>query len=270
MSQLRNFIWMARKLFIFACLVAFGLLLPGSLKRWTHSFHVSRLLIDLPVHSTWDVSSNLSPEDVRHIFSQEFYYLGRGSQAFVFRSQDQDYVLKLFILEDEPHAVKIMQASQTAMLYVPQETGLLYVHLNPGSAPSVILNGPAWHRQTISLDRFRFVLQRRASSLKQALLACYEKKDQALFNTIIESFCSVLHRRISFGIYNSDSTLFDNFGMIDGQVVEIDFGNYVYCPDLFKGRRPQEELDRYASQLLKWVGQNMPEWRNEAVRRVNE
>ena len=278
---------------IFALFVSSVLCLPVSLKRCTHSYHLSRLGVDLSDRPDWDVPTRLSSGEIARIFNQEFYYLDRGSQAFVFTSSDQNYVLKLFIFDSpfsslshrffhrfdkdlpkrtEHRAVKTMQACKTAIVYAPYETGLIDVHLNlrPAGWPLVHLNGPAWHRETVALDRVRFALQRRARPLKQALLYSLNKGDRAAFCEQVDALLSMLKGRISSGIYNADPTLFENFGMIGKQAVEIDFGNYVYCPHLFKGNRSQEEKARYMNQLLKWVERHKPEWKDEVSQRIED
>jgi hypothetical protein len=267
------------------------LLLPVSLKRWTHSFHPSRLLVSLPGRVCSDIPPRLSQEELAVILSQEFSYLSRGSQAFVFSSHDRRYVLKLFLFDSPQHvlshrfyskndpsllqkteekAIKTLEAARTAYQYLPEETGLLYLHLDPseGMLPSIRIKGPAWRRGSLSLDRYRFVLQKRARPLQDVLWESCRGRNRAEFCHRIDSLAALLDRRIQCGIYNSDPTLFDNFGFVENHAVEIDFGNYVYCPHLFKGRRPQEEKARYMGQLLKWIQLNMPEWKDDVAKRM--
>lgn len=278
-------------------LVSGSLVLPSALKRLTHSFHANRLRAVLPSIQSSNKFHRTSLETVRGYLSQDYYYLSRGSQAFVFVSADHRVVLKLFIFDStdsfchrffhsflrksrdasfsnrmENRAIRTLEACKLADRYLPNETAIVYAHLNPGSGnlPLVHLIGPAWKRLDIQLDAVRFVLQKRADSLSETLMQAYLQHDQNRFFYLINQFNAMLDRRIACGIANTDPTLFDNFGVIGSQPVEIDFGNYIYCSELAIINRAREEKARYTDQLLKWVEWNIPQWKDGVVLRLKE
>ncbi|MBF8262347.1 MAG: hypothetical protein HW387_12 [Parachlamydiales bacterium] len=265
-----------------ALIAAIVLAIPATLKRLTHSFHIERLFVDLPVKMSQPEAS----DEIRQILSQDFEYLGRGSQAFVFSSADRKYVLKLFLFdspsrslirrffyrsEEMPMAVKVLQACQIADRLASNETGLVYVHPEPTqkNLPVVRLYGPAWHRSMIELDRYRFAIQRLARPLKQVLLEAYLANDRERFGCLVSDLLSLLSKRIALGIYNTDPTLFDNFGFIDDRAVEIDFGNYILIDEHCDRSRDQYEKARYTSQLLEWTRINAPEWIEDVVQLID-
>ena len=122
----------------------------------------------------------------------------------------------------------------------------------------------------IRLDAFRFVLQKRADLLSQSLMQAYLLHDQKRFFNLIDQLNALLNRRIRCGIMNTDPTLFENFGVIGGRPVEIDFGNFVYCPEIIDQKRSQEEKARYTDQLIKWVERSVPQWKDDVALRIKE
>jgi hypothetical protein len=282
---------------LFLCFVCAILSLPAAMKRLTHSFHFERLFVELPRNETWSVSNQISLEDVRQMLSQDFDYLSRGSQSFVFLSQDRSVVLKLFLFDsDEPlmnrllralfekprndaffnrvqkKAIQTMEASKLAYEYLRNETAIVYLHLNPGldNLPIVNLRGPAWKHRSVPIDSFRFVLQKRANSLNHSLLEAYIYQDSQRFFLLIDRLNALLDHRLARSIVNTDPTLFNNFGVICDQLVEIDFGNYIYFPEFFDPNRAAKEKSRYYVHLLKWVEQYTPAWKDDVAIRINE
>jgi hypothetical protein len=274
---------MRRALFLFL-LASSIICMPALLKRCTHSFHLERFRVQAPL-----TQKDLPASDgVKQILAQEFTYLGRGSQAFVFASQDGQYVLKVLFFDSpkdrllwrffhcqdlglldrvEAKARKTFEACRLAERYMAEETGLVYLHLMPSShLPEVSLKGPAWHRTTLRLDDMRWIIQRRVCPLKEALADVYRKKDHDRFSNLIQSILSVLSKRMEKGIYNTDPTLFGNFGVLGDRALEIDFGNYVYEP----ARLPTLEKERTLRQLVEWTEKHAPEWKKEALRTIRE
>jgi hypothetical protein len=272
---------MFRRVIILLGLILFAWLLPLTLKRCTHSFHLSRLMIDLPQDKNWS-SKNLIPMDeIYDILSQPFHYLDRGSQAFVFSSEDHKYVLKLFLFDRESTLInrclnrvqddwnetlftrskKALDASAIAAKHVPDLTGLVYVHLNASNEhlPPVLLVGSAWHRNRLDLNGVRFVLQRRVDSLERMLLKAYRDNDRQRFCQIVEQVDHLISFRMSHGICNEDATLFDNFGFLDGKAYEVDFGQYVMSPIT------SAEKSKYMTQLYRWMENKTPRWKDQVA-----
>lgn len=259
---------------------------PASLKRCTHSFHAQRLIVDLPDRENWKTVFHIPQEEIYAILSQPFEYLNRGSQAFVFASIDGKYVLKLYLFESPKEtlmnsffhrqdysrsdyaalrSIKTLNALAAADHYVPEQTGLVFAHLNLTSdnLPLVHLSGPAWHRMQLDLNRVRFVLQRRVRPLAEPLIEAYLNNDRQRFDSLIREIDSLLSQRIACQIRNADPTLFDNFGFLEDRAVEIDFGNYAQGCCL-------NEKSRYVPQLLKWAEKNTPRWKDDVAQLIRD
>ena len=254
---------------ILALLVLISLSLPALAKRLTHSFHLTRC------ESPFVYTDPPQIEFDERILHQDFHYLARGSQAFVFSSQDGLYVLKLFFFDSQKLSLvrqflgakskgfsaevrrkvaKTLKGSHLALLRAKEETGLIYVHLNPTQREGrVCLCGPAWHREQIPIYRYRFAIQRFATPLETALKEARKNNDRQLFDQRVQAVQALLRRRISLGIHNSDPLLVDNCGLLGERAIEIDFGNYALAED-------HGEFEWRNRRLQKWIQDEIAPW----------
>ncbi len=228
----------------------------------------------LPYHPEWEVPRP-DPE-ILAILNQPFTYLSHGNQSTVFQSQDGRYVLKLFrstrprfplIQNLKCHfaswkhkkpkndlvtkTIKTLTAAHIAFTEASAFTQVFFCHLNltENLLPTATLK--AHRTYHLPLDRCRFVLQRKVTPFKEALLAA--KGDPEKMHQLIESFFRLLTERAALGIRNSDPNLGPNFGFLDDQAVEIDFGNYR------RGSDPRE-MENYRQRFKDWLAKNAPEY----------
>jgi hypothetical protein len=175
-----------------------------------------------------------------------------------------------FSTHAQKKAIQTLEACRLAYQYLPDETAILYLHLHPGSdhLPTIHLRGPTWNCLPIQSETLRFVLQKRANPLDQSLMQAYLNHDRSRFFYLIDQLNVLLDRRIACGIRNTDPTLFENFGVIGDQPIEIDFGNYTLCPDFFLYHRADDEKARYTDQLIQWVERSIPQWKDDVVMRI--
>ncbi len=212
-----------------------------------------------------------SDEEVRAILAQPFRYLNKGAQSYVFASQDGRYVLKIFRFDQRhllrkkpskrPFEQKIVQFFQGCLLAgtaASEETGILYLHLNPRDEHLPILRakGPLGQPLSLPLDQYRFALQKKAIPLDRGLFAA---KREGRLSERIEEIVSLLETRIKKGIGNTDPSLWRNFGFLEDRAIEFDFGNYIARPDLSEPKKAKAELERYARHLRTWLEKNAPD-----------
>ena len=209
------------------------------------------------------------------ILQQDFYYLDRGSQAFVFLSADGLYVLKLFFFDSprptisqrflncrkeglcqkiEKKIAQLTESCRLAFLHAQEETGLIYVHLNPTDQEGrVRLHGPAWHQESVEIYRTRFAIQRFVTPLKEALLDARRRNDRKAFDAKILAVKALLQRRSALGLRNCDRSLIENCGFLGDMAIEIDFANYVSARD----RREWGKAERH---LHEWIQEAIAPW----------
>ncbi len=250
---------------------ALFLSLPFLFKR---DFKVPPIHADIPFNPAWEAPP--PSEEILTFLQQPFLYLAHGNQSTVFESQDGRYVLKLFrykgsrfpLLQQLKNSFakkpktplllklhKTFTAAHLAHTHAQPFTCVLYTHLNltQNQLPRLVLKA----RRTFSLplDRYRFVLQRKVNPFKATLLSA--KHDPARMQRLIESFVSLLIRRSALGIRNADPNLGPNFGFLDDQAVELDFGNY--RPPPYDPHLRRIEIDRFLHRFEEWLSRNAPE-----------
>jgi hypothetical protein len=239
---------------------------PAGLKQWTCGFKLSKLRLNMSHRTDWEATSALSDKELQTLLRQSFTYLARGAQAYVFESQDHSYVIK-FLRFDQPQICrtkktvtpfhekmeKMFRAFILAYTRFPEETGLIYLHLNvtEGKLPTLQAKGPLGQSLRLPLDQYRFVIQRKAIPFHQGLLEA--RGDVAEFHRRIDSFLSLIASRLSQGVSNTDGNLVRNFGYLRGKALEIDCGNYQ------EGASP-DERSHFTQRLRDWVEAYAPEY----------
>jgi hypothetical protein len=239
------------------------LLIPVGFKQVTCGFKLSKMKLQIPNRPEWDIVTDLSSEQLQSILSQPYVYLNRGAQCYVFESLDHKYVIKFFRYDRaknksfQEKLERLFSACLLGFSLAKEETGVLFLHLNQTKDlyPVLHAKGPIGQTLQIPLDRYRFALQKKVEPFEQALLNAYKSHDPDEMKRKIDSLLSLLESRISKGIYNSDPSLFRNFGFLGDQAIEIDFGNYSQTKI-----SKEKEIARYTNRLKGWLVKNAPEF----------
>ncbi len=231
------------------------LTLPALAKYLTDGFKIAKMRVEYPIHPEWEVS--LDPH-LLPLLNQPFRYLAKGAQAFVFESEDQTVVLKFFRFHTPYSELKIsdlFNAAHIAYQQLKEETGLLYIHLNPTQLdlPTIHCTDAVGRSYSFRLDECRFALQKRAKSFPQAIQEALA--DPREMQKRIDQWIELLVSRTEKGIFNSDPSLSRNFGFLDNRAIEFDFGNFKPSP-----HSREVEIERYASRFRSHLKESAPEW----------
>lgn len=255
------------RIFFFLFFFAF----PFLFHEIRHPFRPGKLSLKLKSRAEWAPQGNINDETFKH----PFFYLGKGSQSFVFESLDHNTVLKLFRYNRSRfpiiHALKTLFRKKSkahlvqkiektfgayllALNVVPDCTGVFYLHLNATEDPLPIeLVNEGGKIYKLDLNRYRFALQRKAKPLKETLMKTIQEGDQKKAEELIHSFYALLEKRVSLGIQNTDPNLGTNFGFIDDKAVEIDCGNYRFASELFDPLLKEREIQRFRVPFEAWL-----------------
>lgn len=267
--------------------LSFAPLLKGKV---TKHFHPSKLYLPFPYRHEWK-SAMPSPE-ILEILKGPFHFLDNGSQMYVFESADKKTVLKLFRSNRSKfpfiHALKAslhekkkadlftklektLQAYALAFHQLPERTGLLYIHLNltKNTLPTLEIQDPLGRKWHLPLDEYRFIVQKKAEPFKETFLLALQQGDDEGIKRAIDSFLEMLKERVRKGIRNSDHNLGPNFGFIEGQVVEIDCGNFHLDETLLEPEQQKKEIRRFSSQLGGWLGERSPQYADYLLARLD-
>lgn len=248
---------------------------PSSFKRWTHSFRPSKCLLSWPYNPDWEIPS--PDPSIQAILKQPFTYFKKGAQSYVFLSEDQKYVFKLFRFDqcrmplgkkfvrearkwmrlrekhDLPLEIKVpktLSSCKIAYDFAPHLTGIVYAHLIPHSMdlPFISIKDRLGRSYEIDPARYCFVVQKKAEPF---LLTLLNSKDPL---PLLDSYLSLISEFSRLGLANLDPTMGRNFGFIDKKAIGIDLGNFVIDPQRAKGDR-----SHFSKRLLKWLQKRRPE-----------
>jgi hypothetical protein len=245
---------MRRFLFLILFLAA-AFSMPLAARKWAYGARIVKLQIDMPSRLEWETAI---PSLASEILNQPFSFLGQGTQSIAFESQDGKYVIKFFRfdrLQSKEKAALLFDITKMAFDSLPHETGLIYVHLNEtdGVLAPLKCKDRLFRTVTFPLDRMRFVIQRKATLFRTAMLEA--KGDPVILKQRIDQFVSLVKRRASLDIKNIDPNVKRNFGFLDESAVEFDFGHFRLEANLDRN----SEVHRYTDKLRKWLMINAPE-----------
>lgn len=240
----------------------------------TPGFGVHKVSSNFPYHAEWDVSG-LDDTLVDPIFSQTFHYIGNGAQCFAFESRDGKYVLKLFKMKhltqsslgkllplerykekDKRHALRLSEtfaACKMAFEELKEETGLVYVHINPTQHLKrwvKLLDKEGNHYQ-IDLDKTVFLVQEKAEMVYKRIGHLIKAGDHAGAKAALASVIDLISLRNSKGFVDNDTGISRNYGFVGGRPIHLDFLQIV------KAENPNER-EKIETKMRAWIEKHYP------------
>lgn len=200
-------------------------------------------------------SRALSPEEdgeVKKALSQGYTYFGCGGQAFIFFSDDGNYVLKFFKqrhfrepthLNYVPFIDKYRQKKyykrrkrlcldygsyKIAFEELPKETEVIYVHLNKtnhlNQKLKVVDKINIEHQ--IDLDNTDFILQRKADLVHSRIEKQMAGNDFEGARETIAKVIDLIVTRCKKGYRDRDPNIATNCGFYENHAIKIDVGRF--------------------------------------------
>ncbi len=197
----------------------------------TDGFIVANIRSDQPAVSTQEFSQELSA-----ILAQEFHYMGKGAQTYVFASRDGKYVLKCFKFHHQKHRKReaLLASYQLAHEKLKDESALVSVHVKTtqGNPLTLFLVDNLNITHPLNAHDLAFVVQKRAKPVISELKMLLEQKNLEGAKAALASLVNLCRKTQEKGVVNTDANLAKNFGFLDGKAVLIDCGN------LSQGKNP--------------------------------
>ena len=138
-------------------------------------------------------------------------------------------------------------------------THVIFCHLNLTKDLLPVIQLKAGKTYTVPLDSYRCALQRRVSPFRATLLPAKDNPEE--MKRLIDSLVQLFLDRSALNIRNSDPNLGPNFGFLNGQAVELDFGNYHMIEPNIQIRK--DEIENFMNRFEKWLQYNAPEYVKE-------
>lgn len=233
------------------------------IRTQTDGFRTHKLSMDIDPNPKWEIDTPLPP---KKIFNQTFTYLGSGAQSYAFLGSDQKTVLKVFKHYHLPPSTKSLQKlplpswlspwrekvignrkSGVEHMYTSAilsykhlfaQTGMQYAKINPIAKhlPTIEVRDKIGVIHKLYLNQIPFIIQSKAIPFS-SYLEKHPDEAESLFDSL---FACIAHRT-SLGIANSDPSIRNNLGVINGKVVEIDIGSFTKMPILHENLTKQLE-----------------------------
>ncbi len=269
--------------------ILFGLVLRPETKS-SKPFCLGAICSPLPSLQKW-TCRELSEEErsqVSEALSQSYNYLGSGGQCYAFSSEDDKYVIKFFkqksfalpkwmerfplpfliaplkkakLKKKEHQRSKVFSAFKLSLDQLPQETGMLFVHLNRTTdlGKTLCFCDAEGKQHWLHLDDLEFVVQKKAEMAFARIDTLMQSGNvsaakEAVFKLL--QFHESLHRK---GFRNRDPNFRSNCGFIDNEPVLIDVGRMVYCEEMKKASERKKQWEKALPRLQKYLSVKHPE-----------
>jgi hypothetical protein len=256
----------------------------------TEGFALQKIFSRLPYTKVWEISPFKDKDEqnqVRSVLSQPYTYLGKGAQCYAFLSQDKQYVLKFcrfdhlrppfwaFLplpsfyksLRDQKMAISKKRIERTFTSYciayekLKEETGLVAVHLNPGSELNVktSLIDKLGIVHQVWMDQVPFILQKRADLVYPKIDQMMQQNQNTQSKQAITDLISLIVARCQKEVSDKDPDIPTNFGFIDNSPVQIDIGRFSLASECPTRQKIKSETIRITDKFHKWLKSKYPE-----------
>lgn len=233
------------KIIIWCCLTLSLLYGAGRLYYYvTAGFTISNISSELPYDKRFETKSLTQEEkaEVELALSQNFHYLGKGCQSYVFLSDDGNYVIKFFkyqrftpqkwlnlfsfipfvneyrlgkIEQKRKKLEDIFTSWKLAFDELQRETGLVFVHLNKTNDlnKDLVLFDKMGLSHVLPIDNYEFLIQKRAFMLTDALSDQMESRHIDLAKGLLDNLFNTLLSEYNRGLGDNDHALMQNTGV---------------------------------------------------------
>ncbi len=278
----KNFIWLA----LFFSLVSLFLGIDRFVHHESSRFTLSKILSSQGSSPEWEIAK-LSLEEqkkLEQILNQKFTYYNKGSQSYVFISEDKKFILKFLKQEKlrpkswlayiplsfNPYHREYLfkkekcratfSACKTAFEELKKESGLIYVHLNHARDlnKKITILDKNGGQHIVDIDKTCFYVQKRAQLIYSRISELMHGNDIEGARRIVSSVFSLIDFLGKKGVFDNDPILRKNFGLIDDIAVQIDIGKLRIDPVRQKTLAYKQEVGSITHSFKTWVEKNYP------------
>lgn len=271
---------------LLATVVVIGLYFPLSrfCAKKTDTFTIEAISSNRPFDPSWQTDPLSSDEksELEHALSQKYRYFGKGGQCYVFFSEDGNYVIKFFKqrvykiplwhhfipipyvfdrYKEKKRSKRLDKIQRDFFSYkvsfedLQEITGVLYVHLNPSQdlMRSVAIVDLLNIEHRLDLDKFDFILQRRADMIYPTLTRLIEEQDSDRSKQIIDQVVQLILYRCQKGYEDWDPNVRTNCGLLNDRVIKIDVGRFIANEQMKSKEMCSSELVRITTPFKEWL-----------------
>ncbi len=282
---------MLKNLYIGLAFFLFAVSLFLGLDRFAHRhsshFSVEKITTTHTADSQWDIPP-LPAEELKaldQILNQKFTYYSKGSQAYVFISEDKKYILKFLKQQKlrprswfsriplsfnpyyqeyqfkEKKCRATFTACKTAFVELKKEAGLIYTHINNARDlnKKVTIFDKNGIKHIVDIDKTTYFVQKRAQLIYSRISELMHNQDVEGARKIITSVFSLIDFLGKKGVVDNDPILRKNFGLIDDIAVQIDVGKLRIDPIRQQNLAYRQEVASITNSFRIWLEINYPD-----------
>jgi len=274
-----------RYCFIFALLVFVGRFCQNK----TDHFTILKITSHRAANPDFAVAP-LSPESQQELntaLSQPYSYSGYGGQAFIFFSEDGNYVIKFFkerlykrsfLLNALPlpkilhryrekknwkRADKLKRdffSYKISMEELKEETAVIYSHLNPTDHLNTKLKitDPVHIEHILDLDQMDFIVQKRGVLPHDHINNLMRSNRIKEAKVAIGQMFHLISSRALKGYRDRDPDIATNCGYFDNRAIKLDVGCFIPCLEMCTVTGHNEELSRITEHFREWIQASHP------------
>jgi hypothetical protein len=226
----------------------------------TDGFSPKKIIYYAPYNQETEIHTPLS-ETCSRILDGEFTYLGKGSQSYVFESQDKNYVIKFIrfhkyripfwgqivrylnfypaltkksLLAKENRHRLVMKSYKHSYEDLSRYTQVEYVHLNQTDFlnKKISIRDKSSIRYQVDLDKVAFIIQKKVSGISDEMEKRIKSGESEKVKNVIDSFveCMVFLSKNNF-VNRDYPNLVRNSGCFDEKYIMLDVGSFYHVPD---------------------------------------
>lgn len=257
---------------------------------FTAGFSVSEISSTIPYNKKFEIEplTAVQQEKLHAILAQNYTYLGKGCQSYVFGSDDGGYVIKFlkykhftpqkwlylfsFIPAIDNYRLKkievkekklddIFSSWKIAYEELQKETGILYVHLNKTTdlQQKISIIDKLGFTSLINADEYEFLIQKRAKSFTKTLEDYMKSGNVISAKKLIDQLFAMVVTEYQAGVGDNDHALMQNTGVLEHLPIHVDVGQFVK-KESFKDKLVQDqELFNKTYKFKVWLKKRYPE-----------
>jgi hypothetical protein len=275
-----------RKLFF--CLITALLVWLGifTYNRLTDGFSIYQMSSSLPPAPEFDTPLSVEKKEyLQTLLDQKFYYIGKGCQFYVFESEDGKYVIKFLkhkhlrqftwlnalpmppklrqlcdakIARRSERVKRLFTSCQIAYEKMPEEAGLLFIHLNrvPALEKNITLIDKIGCKHTIAIDEYEYFVQKKGITLRE-IFSNIEEKDVP---KKVQLLLDLVLKRCEKGICDRDRAFVQNIAFTENgqKAIFIDFGQFYENPSILQKEEQTKDLEKRMINLRAWTEIRFP------------
>lgn len=215
-------------------------------------------------------------------------FIGKGNQSFVFETQDQQYVIKVFnfshlkpypwepLISPKKYRTKLRKLKRIfnshSLAYSQDKihTGLLYLHLKPSTdLPAVSVRDRWGFKHAIDLNQAYFVIQKKGKTTRQVIgdflqanrLPEAKKHFELLLNMYLDEY--------ALGLWDHDHNLMHNTGFYEETPLRMDIGKLELNQEICSHYK--DDLHKIIHiRIARWLKKYHPAYQQEIVNELNQ